>query len=97
MQKGVTMLLTVILGAAAGWGAKHVEPQVTDRLYRWLGSEHMIAEQDRGVAALLVCLLAAAVLLSLLGEGGRVFLFSLFAALGYFQEDLREAFLRRGS
>lgn len=96
-MKGVTMLFTVILGAAAGWGARHVEAQVTERLYRWLGSERMLAEQDRGVAALLVCLLAAAAVLSLLGEGGRVFLFTLVAALGYFQEDLREAYLRRGS
>ncbi|MBP0480937.1 hypothetical protein [Sagittula salina] len=89
------MILTVILGALAGWAAKRIEPQVTDQLYRWLGDRDMIADQDRGVASLLVCLLAAAALLSLLGEGGRVFLFSVLVALGYFQEELREALLSR--
>lgn len=89
------MILTVVLAALAGWGAKRIEAQVTDQLYRWLGSENMIADQDRGVAALLICLLTAAALLSLLGETGRIFLFTLIAALGYFQEDLREILLSR--
>ncbi len=92
---GRKMILTLIAGALAGWGAKRIEPQVTDQLYRWLGDEGMIADQDRGVAALLVCLLTAAAVLSLLGEGGRVFLFTLLASLGYFQQELRDFALNR--
>ncbi|GAA4224941.1 hypothetical protein GGQ68_001834 [Sagittula marina] len=89
------MILTVILGALAGWGARQIETQVTDQLYRWLGDDHMIADQDRGVASLLLCLMAAAAILSLLGESGRVFLFTLIASLGYFQQELRASVLSR--
>ncbi|MFW2587499.1 hypothetical protein [Sagittula sp. SSi028] len=83
------MILTLLFGALAGWAARQYEPQITDQLSRWLGRRYVIAEQDRSVAALLVCLVAGASLLSLLGEGGRVFVYVLCAALGYFLAELR--------
>ena len=49
----------------------------------------------RGAVGVGLSLASAAALLSLLGEGGRLFLFSLCAGLGYFQEDIRSALLDR--
>lgn len=89
------MILTIFMAAAAGWAARQVEPQVTEQLYRWLGDQGMVAEQDRGVAALLVCLCAASALLSLLGEGDRTFLFVVVAGLAYFHAELRGALFDR--
>ena len=89
------MILTVVLAALAGWGAKQVEDRVSEMLLQVLGPDNMISDQDRSVAALLLCLLVAAFVLSLLGFGGHVFLFVVAAILGFFQEEIREAVLNR--
>jgi len=89
------MFITLFVGALAGWGAKLVETQVAEALYRMLGQDYMISDQDRSAASLILCLFVAALVLTLLGFGDHVFLFILAAGLGFFQEELREILWNR--
>ncbi len=89
------MILTLIMGALGGWGAKMVETKVAEALYRILGQEYMISDQDRSAASLLLCLFLASLVLTFLGLGGHAVLFILAATLGFFQEELREFILNR--
>ncbi|KUF11426.1 hypothetical protein [Pseudoponticoccus marisrubri] len=90
------MILTLILGIAAGAGARPAVPHVTEALIRFIGVENLPGSEDRQVASLLACLLAGSVVLALVGEPGRLVLFVLGAGLGYFQQALREVYLNRG-
>lgn len=89
------MILTLILGVAAGWAARPGEPKVTEFLISLMGRENLPDAQDRRAASLLVCLLLGAAVCALLGLYARIFVFVLGACLGFFQAQLREAILTR--
>lgn len=89
------MILTLILGALAGWGARPAEPKVTEILHGFIGEENLPKEVDRRVLSLLACMLLASVLLWIGSDRTSLFLFVLAAAGGYFQAEIREAILNR--
>ncbi|MDU8913336.1 hypothetical protein [Aestuariicoccus sp. MJ-SS9] len=89
------MILTLILAAAAGWATRPAEPQVTEALLRLLGEEGLPDATGRRVAAFAAMLAVAAVFLALLDVEGHPLMLILGGALGYFQQEIREAILAR--
>lgn len=91
------MLLTLIISAAAGYAAKIVEPRILELLLGFIGEDTLPDAADRRVASLLICLLAAGLVIALGFGSSSVFVFALGAFLGYFQEQIREAILKQTS
>ncbi len=91
------MILTLILSALAGWAARPLEPRITEFLVSLIGADNLPASDDRRVAALLVTLLGAALVLWIGTSGSSPVVLVIGAALGYFQQELREAILSRQS
>ncbi|MGR3515217.1 MAG: hypothetical protein ACU0GG_20830 [Paracoccaceae bacterium] len=74
------MIWTILLGAAAGWGAGAVEDQLRPYIAQYLPGEAPGPAEMRAVA-LALCLLGAALVAMLTGGGGAIAL-TLGAALG---------------
>lgn len=89
------MILTILLGALAGWAARPAEPKITEIVLGFTGEENLPAEIDRRVMSLVVCLALAGLLLWIGTDGGSPFLFVIAAGAGYFQAEIREAILNR--
>ena len=89
------MILTLILSALAGHAARPAEPRITEILISALGRDNLPSGVDRRIAALLLCLMAAALVLALLDVDGRPVVFIFGALIGYFQEQIRAALTNR--
>ncbi len=77
------MLITLILGIAAGFGASRAERHVRQMLTNTLLSDPPITPLELRLFSFALCLLAAGVLAALLGDGSAVDL-ALGAVLGVF-------------
>ncbi|MFZ7089771.1 hypothetical protein [Primorskyibacter sp. 2E233] len=89
------MILTLIFSALAGWAVRPAEPRITEILISALGRERLPEGKDRRIAALLVTMFGAALVLWLLDVSGRPTIFVIGAALGYFQQEIRDALTNR--
>ncbi len=89
------MLLSLIVGALAGWGARVWEPKITDALAGVLGEAFLGRAADRAALSLFAVMLLGALLLWLLDVEASAFVLLLGAALGYFQEQIRARLVGR--
>lgn len=89
------MLLSLILGALAGWAARPLEPRLTNILVARIGADLLPDAPSLRVAALIATTTVAAVFMALLNVHGPVLLFVLGVGLGHFQAELRELWLSR--
>lgn len=76
------MLITLVLGIAAGAGASYAEPHLKPALEN-LFSDGPISETDLKLYALALCLVAAAILSWILGNGSAITL-TVGGAIGVF-------------
>jgi len=77
------MLITFFLGAAAGLGTIHAEPQVKRLLENALMAEAPISATELRLLSFALCLVAAAIVSAVLGNGSGVAL-SIGAVFGVF-------------
>jgi hypothetical protein len=77
------MLVTLILGIAAGAGAPYAEPYVKNAIQGILLSDAPLTELELRSFSLAACLVAAAILAWILGNGSALAL-AIGAALGVF-------------
>ena len=77
------MLLTILLGIAAGFGAPYAEPHVKKAVDGLLQAEAPMTATELRMFAFAVCLFGAAVLALLIGEDSGIAL-AFGAALGVF-------------
>ena len=89
------MLLTLILGAAAGALAPRIVPMLTEWLGNVLGEGQMPDAARLQVAGFTLALLAAALVLVLAGVDGRPVLLLTGGLLGAFHAEIRAAILAR--
>lgn len=88
------MLATFILGILAGAGAPYAEPYVRDAIEKLLLSEAPLSPTELRMFAFAVCLVAAAVLAWIFGNGSG-FALALGAALGVFGPRLIDRVQKR--
>jgi len=86
------MLITLILGACAGYFAPMVEPQVRKAMENVTLAKIEVAEGEFDMLTLLLMLLAAAVLALLLGLNGGAIALLVGAILGVFGKRILAAF-----
>jgi hypothetical protein len=68
------MILTVLLGGLAGWGAAKAEPAIRKKLDDLLVVDRGLSDVEARVFSLALCLLAAAGVAALADEGNAVML-----------------------
>ena len=85
------MLMTILLGAVAGYTAPMVEPQVRKAMEGVTLSKIEVAEGEFDLLTLLLMLLAAAVLVMLLGLNGGAIALLIGAILGVFGKRILAA------
>lgn len=88
------MLATLILGIAAGVGAPHAEPHVKKALENILLAEAPMTKPELLLFSFSLCLLAAAVLSYIFGNGSA-FALAFGAALGVFGPKIIERIKQR--
>ncbi len=88
------MLGTFILGIVAGFAAPYAEPHVKTAIEGALLSDASLSAVELRLFAFALCLLAAAVLASVLGDGGALAI-ALGAAVGVFAPRVLERIQQR--
>ncbi len=88
------MLATVILGIAAGAGTPYAEPHVKKTLESVLLADAPMSALELRVFSFAVCLVGAAILASIFGNGSG-FALSVGAALGVFGPRIIDRFQKR--
>lgn len=85
------MLITFLLGVAAGWFAPAVEPRVADLLKGLVSSDVPISPVELRAYSLALCLTGAAILSMIIGNP-HAFPLAIGAVLGVFGPRLRERY-----
>ncbi len=68
------MILTVLLGGLAGWGAVKAEPAIRKKLDDLLVVDRDLSDAEARVFSLALCLFGAAVVAALADEGDAIWL-----------------------
>lgn len=88
------MLMTFLLGLGAGFAAPYAEPQVRKSIEGLLLAEAPLSAAELRMFSFAVCLVIAAILAWILGDGSALAL-ALGAALGVFGPRLLDRLQRR--
>lgn len=75
------MILTILLGGLAGWGAVKAEPVIRKKLDDLLVVDRDLSDAEARVYSFALCLFAAALVAALANEGSAIWL-TLGGALG---------------
>ncbi len=90
------MIFSFIISILAGLVVRPLEPQVTEFLGRFLNEDQMPDATGQRVATFALVLLLAALVTDYAGNSSS-FIVVLGGFVGYFQSEIREAFLNRQS